>query len=221
MLAHVMDAKLCDHTNTTTNVMLWRSINAEKNRVRESLEDIVLPAPDSCLSAMLDLFSNTYGPSDLPNLFSPNKALGFAIIISNMLSFASNQVAHSLMHHCAALAAVTLVESLKNPIHKDEVLAALQQLHQALQQGQVPAGTRWTTPLKNFLAANIQQHLGSGPGANGAPSAGPDRAGLQHLADAAVGETETETESEGGGRKDSEYSTVAPKGYLTMLAKYA
>lgn len=217
-----MDAKLWDTAKATTNIMHWRSLNAEKDRVRESIEIAELGHPHDCLGIILDLFINTHGASDPPHLFSASKATDHAIDLTNMLSAGATTPAYNMLHHYAALAAMTLVEALKNPIRKGEAFQKLQELHQALTDGFITADDRWTTPLKNFVAAAIQHHLSSssGPGTNGAPS-GPDRAGLQHLADAAVGETEAEMEGEGGGRWENEYSTVAPKGYLTMLAKYA
>lgn len=222
MLAHIIDAKLWDTAKSTTNFMHWRSLNAEKDRVRESIEVAELGHPYDCLGIILDLFINTHGASNPPHLFSANKATDYAIDLTSMLSAGATTPAYNMLHHYAALAAMALVEALKIPIHKGDAFIKLQELHQALVDGFITAGDRWTTPLKNFVAANIQQHLSSsgGPGTNGA-SSGPDRAGLQHLADAAVGETEAEMEGESGGRGENEYSTVAPKGYLTMLAKYA
>lgn len=217
-----MEAKLWDTAKSTTNTMQWRSLNAEKDRVRESIEVAELGHPYDCLGIILDLFINTHGASDPPHLFSTSKATDYAIDLTNMLSAGATMPAYNMLHHYAALAAMTLVEALKNPIRKGDALLKLQELHQALVDGFITADDRWTTPLKNFVAATIQQHLSSrsGPGTNGAPS-GPDRAGLQHLADAAVGETEAEMEGGNEGRGENEYSTVGPKGYLTMLAKYA
>ncbi len=221
MLAHIMDAKLWDTAKSTTNIMQWRSLNAEKERVRESIEVAELGHPYECLGVIIDLFINTHGASNPPHLFSANKATDYAIDLTSMLSAGATTPAYNMLHHYAALAAMTLVEALKSSLRKGDALVKLQELHQALVDGFITADDRWTTPLKNYMAANIQQHLGSiGLGTNGAPS-GPDRAGLQHLADAAVGETEAEMEGESGGRGENEYSTVAPKGYLTMLAKYA
>ena len=217
-----MDAKLWDTAKSTTNIMHWRSLHAERDRVRESIEIAELGHPYDCLGIVLDLFINTHGASDPPHLFSANKATDSAIDLTNMLSAGATTPAYNMLHHYAALAAMTLVEALKNPIRKSEAFLTLQELHQALLDGFITADDRWTTPLKNFVATNIQQYLSNSnaPGTNGAPS-GPDRAGLQHLADAAVGETEAEMEGEVGGRGENEYSTVAPRGYLTMLAKYA
>jgi len=214
-----MDAKLWDTAKSTTNIMQWRSLNAEKDRVRESIEVAELGHPYDCLGVILDLFINTHDASDPPYPFSANRATDYAIDLTSMLSAGPTTPAYNMLHHYATLAATTLVEALRSPTRKGEAFIKLQELHQALVDGFITAGDRWTTPLKNFVATNIQHHLSSGPGPNGAPS-GPDRAGLQHLADAAVGETEAEMEGESGGRGENEYSTVAPKGYLTMLAKY-
>ena len=200
--------------------MVWRALNAEKDRMRESLEDVVLPAPNDCLSITLDLFIKTHVPTDLHDLFPPEKTIDNAMDLSSMLCDAGGATPYNMSHHHAALAAMVLVEALKKHDRKDGALVKLQQFNHALLSGAIvtPAGDRWITPLKNFLAASIQNHI-SGSTSNGVPS-GPDRAGLQHLADAAVGETETVAESVGSRRGSGEYSTAAPKGYLTMLAKY-
>lgn len=210
-----MDARLWD-TTSTTEFTFWRILNAEKNRTRESLEAGSLPPPNGCLSVFLDLFTDFHKPSKPQDSSPSNKAIDHALNLSSMLHTTSSAFPYNLIHHFAALSTTVLVEALRKPDRKDEVLTKLQLFHQALQNGEViiAAGDRWITPLKNWLAASIQHHLG-GSGANGATS-GPDRAGLQHLADAAVGETEMV----GGEGVESRGSSIAPKGYLTLLARF-
>ena len=212
-----MDAKLFDISNSTADNLVWRMINGEKDRMRESLEEVPLPAPNDCLSVILDLFIHTSAHSEPQDALPNNQAIDNAMTLASLLTNASSAIPYNMSHHFAALAAMVLVDALKKHDRKDEVFARLQQFHQALLNGEIviAAGDRWITPLKSFLMASIQHHLG---GANGVPS-GPDRAGLQHLADAAVGETET---AAGGGsrRGSNEYGTVTPRGYLTMLARF-
>ena len=203
--------------------MVWRMLNAEKDRMRESLEDASLPVPNSCLSLVIDLFAKFHDPSHVNVTFPTDSAINSAIAICDTFYDTGNSNPYNLSHHFTALASMVLVEALKTSERRDEVLMKLQELNQVFLNGQMKLfmGDRWITPLKNFLAASIQHHLG-GSGAHGLPS-GPDRAGLQHLADAAVGETETGAGVSGisGSRRGSgEYSAVAPKGYLTMLARF-
>lgn len=224
MLGHTIDTRLYDSFNASADGMVWQMLNAEKERMRESLEDAALATPNDHLGLHLNLFIQSQAPSDMPHLFSFAKAVDIGMHLAASFLNARSGRPYNMLHHHAALASMILVEALKRSDRKDDALEALQHLHQGLSSGEIVmiAGDRWINPLRNFLASSIQQHLSSGSGTNGAQS-GPDRAGLQHLADAAVGETETAVGNGGNNgsrRGSSTQSNLAPKGYLSMLMKY-
>ena len=216
-----MDAKIGDMSLNTFDLERWKLLHAEKTQIRDTLEDRPLPPPLECLSVMLDLFVNYYNRSERHGLTLLKSTIDQAIRVLHILFNAVEINLYNMNHHFLTLAATVLVEALKQNEHKDQALAALDDLASNLWADKISIGAddRWLTALKTFTATNITQHMD----ASGTTNGGPDRAGLQHLADAAVGETETAagSNSRGGSRRGSrEYTSAAPKGYLTMLAQF-
>ena len=222
VLSHVMDAKLSEMSLNTFDFERWKLLQAEKIQIRDTLEDRPLPPPIECLSVVLDLFVNYYHRSERHGLPLLRSTMDQAIRVTHMLCNATEKDTYNVNHHFTALAAMVLVEALKHPEHKEQALTGLDDLASNLWADKISigAGDRWLTALKKFAAASMSQHQDAPGAANG----GPDRAGLQHLADAAVGETETAAggnNSRASSRRGSrEYTHTVPKGYLTTLAQH-
>lgn len=227
-----MDAKLSEMALNTFDLERWKLLHAEKTQIRDTLEDRPLPPPIECLSVVLDLFVNYYNRSERQGLSLLKSTMDQAIRVTHMLcNNAAEKATYNMNHHFASLAAMVLIEALKNPEHKDEALTGLDNLASNLWADKISigAGDHWLTALKKYAAASMAQHQDTNTTTSGGANGAPDRAGLQHLADAAVGETETAAGADGGGsnsrapsrRGSREYThAAAPKGYLTILAAY-
>lgn len=119
----------------------------------------------------------------------------------------STGVVRPLSHHFAGLAAITFAENMSN----DQFTAILQKLRNVLDTGYVrediessksgPLKTTWNAPISSF----ISKKLGDSD-SQPANDAGSSRGGLQHLADAAVGN--------GPNGEAADWTAVGAKGFL-------
>lgn len=112
-----------------------------------------------------------------------------------------------LTHHFAGLAAITLAENMGN----EQSVATFQKLRAILDTGYVrediessksrPHKTVWNVPISSFISKKL---------GDSAPQASNDsmtsRGGLQHLADAAVGN--------GSNEEATDWTAVGAKGFL-------
>ena len=119
----------------------------------------------------------------------------------------STGVVRPLAHHFAGLAAITFAENMSN----DQFIPILQKLRSILDTGYVrediessksrPLKTTWNAPISSF----ISKKLGDSDSQT-ANEAGSSRGGLQHLADAAVGN--------GPNGEAADWTAVGAKGFL-------
>lgn len=126
-------------------------------------------------------------------------------IVEQLSSFTDDL--RPLNHHFAGLAAITLAEDMDN----DKSLASLQKLRGVLDTGYVrediePSNPRahktiWNAPISSFISKKLGD---SGPHTANEP--GSSRGGLQHLADAAVGN--------GPNDEATDWTAVGAKGFL-------
>ena len=93
----------------------------------------------------------------------------------------------------------------------EEAPSELASFCNALAQGRIilPAGPMWADTLGRSAAASLATYSGLSAGRTNGDDDTTDRAGLQHLADAAVGETDDVA---------AEYKVTAPVGYLIHVA---
>ncbi len=141
-----------------------------------------------------------------------------------------------LTHHFASLAAITLVEtvqeSVKAPVPAMEVnevvLRGLHDLRLWLEKDSNPMSCAaesgkvgWNTVIARFIATNLSKGNQAQPASNGTPL---DRGGLQHLAEAAVGNVDSNSGERGAeevGKKLSDdnagLTTSSSKGYLNLV----
>lgn len=141
-----------------------------------------------------------------PNSIATER-LDLAHTIVDQLGSATDGV-RPLTHHFAGLAAITLSEDLSN----DQSVAALQKLRAILDSGYVrddiessksrPHKTIWNAPISSF----ITKKLGDGV-PHSVDDVGNARGGLQHLADAAVGN--------GSSGEATDWNAVGAKGFLS------
>lgn len=119
----------------------------------------------------------------------------------------STGVVRPLAHQFAGLAAITFAENMSN----DQFIPILQKLRSILDTGYVredmessksrPLKTTWNAPISSF----ISKKLGDSDSQT-ANDAGSSRGGLQHLADAAVGN--------GPNGEAADWTAVGAKGFL-------
>ena len=111
---------------------------------------------------------------------------------------------------------MVLDDALRKNEAPEEARKVLEQLHDGLTSGNITIldGAPWTGVITRFITSSLSAH---DERPNGEGEVG-DRAGLQHLADAAVGETEAGGNSE---QVASEHTVTAPVGYLLYAARYA
>ena len=180
-------------------------MKGEVDRIGESLYQLFRETPHIYLAfTHLKLVSLTL--PGFPNSQATER-VDLARTIVDQLGSATRGL-RPLTHHFAGLAAITLSEDLGN----DQSVVALQKLRTILDTGYVheeiessksrPHTTMWNGPISSF----ITKRLG-----DGAPPTvddpGTSHGGLQHLADAAVGN------GSNGGATD--WNAVGAKGFLT------
>lgn len=126
--------------------------------------------------------------------------------IVNQLNSPTGDV-RPLSHHFAGLAAITLAESMGN----DQSVATLQKLRTILDTGYVreeiessksrPHKTIWNAPISSFISKKLGDRA-----PQTVDDAGSSHGGLQHLADAAVGN--------GPNGEATDWTAVDAKGFL-------
>ena len=138
-----------------------------------------------------------------------SERLDLAHSIADQLS-TSTGVMRPLTHHLAGLAAITFAENMSN----DQSVAALQKLRAILDTGYVredieasksrPHKTTWNAPISSFISKKLGDSV-----PQTANDAGSSRGGLQHLADAAVGN--------GPNGDAADWTAVGAKGFLNEI----
>lgn len=191
-----------------------RLLNSALDRFRESVEPMFASWPLVHLSFLQAKLMMKRHPS-----CSPEEIFTLALNIVFVLCAEQNSKT-PLIHHFAGLAAVALVEGLQIAKTNDAALRGLQDLRFWLEKSQ-SGNANWEAIIANYIASKVPASQ-QPPPSNGTPI---DRGGLQHLADAAVGETEAangdraadeapraaETEVTG------DWTTVPVKGYMRIL----
>ena len=135
-----------------------------------------------------------------------SERLDLAHSIADQLSTSTGSI-QPLTHHFVGLAAITFAENMSN----DQSISALQKLRAILDTDYVrediessksrPHKTIWNAPISSFISKKLGD---SGP--QTANDAGSSHGGLQHLADAAVGN--------GPNGDTAEWSVIGAKGFL-------
>ena len=151
------------------------------------------------LSSQLPGFSN----------YTASQASDTAHAIIVQLSSSTSDL-RPLNHHFAGLAAITLAEDMD----KDKSVASLQQLRGVLDTGYIrediesgnsrPHKTIWNAPISSFIA----KKLGDSD-AQTVNEPGSSHGGLQHLADAAVGN--------GPSEEGTDWTAGGAKGFLNVF----
>ena len=201
----------------------WRFLDAEKAQVQYTIEDGTVPSPIACLSILLDLFVNYFTRPSRQSLASLRPLTDQAGGILQAIPMTNQTNTYNMNHHFVALAIVALSDALKHQELKDQARATLEDFINNLWTSKViiGAGEAWASALKNFTTENIRQNSED---INGGSSSAPDRVGLQHLADAAVGKTEAAAgngSQEGSRRGSYELRSPPLKGYLSVMSDFA
>lgn len=160
-------------------------LNGEFERFRESTFDIIKTTPSLGLAYWhVKLLFNRQNRSYISET---NDVVGFALKIIQQLRRADNPPS-PMIHHFAALAALTLTEYLNAKETQDDAFVGLHSLKEALDNGrvfrdsdQIQGSKGWRTAISDFIVKKLQSafQLQS-------EDAIVDHGGLQHLADLAV-----------------------------------
>ena len=209
MLGHVSHAILYqDPERNRTHpreLLLDTLLKGEIDRLGESLYHTFRQTPHIFLAfAHLTLLSLRL--PGFPDSIAGER-LDLAHSIADQLS-SSTGVVRPLMHHFAGLAAITLAENMS----KDQSGSTLLKLRTMLDTGYIeedvessksrPHKTLWNAPLSSFIGKKLGENA-----PQTANDAGSSRGGLQHLADAAVGNRPN--------GEAAEWTTVGAKGFLS------
>ena len=209
MLGHVSHAILYQDPERNRShpreLLLDTLMKGEIDRLGEGLYHVFRQMPHVCLAfAHLKLLSLRL--PGIPDSIASER-LDLAYTIVDQLGSSTGGV-RPLTHHFAGLAAMTLAENMGH----DQSVAALQKLRAILDTGYLredidssncsPHKTIWTAPISSFItkklgdrAPQIIDDVGSALG------------GLQHLADAAVGN--------GPNEEAIDWTTAGAKGFLS------
>ncbi|KAG7007639.1 hypothetical protein G7Y79_00009g027480 [Physcia stellaris] len=201
VLGHVTDI-VQDPTNSPDN-KLWRATCAEKDRVVQFLE-LEKAANNAFLPSFVDLYFHQQVPSRLTDLCPPTRTLNKAISMLSLL--AKSGTSFPLNHHLTALALMILDEAIRKREIGIEARQTLEGVHDGLARGVISAGETWTRTLLSFVEESLSRLPDGGT---------TDRAGLQNLADAAVGETEDGVT--GSHNLAPEDQVIVRTGYLTYV----
>lgn len=135
-----------------------------------------------------------------------NERLDLAHTIVDQLGVSIGGI-RPLTHHFAGLAALTFAENMGN----DQSVATLQKLRAILDSGYArediessksrPHKTIWNAPISSFITKKLGDRA-----PQAVDDAGSSRGGLQHLADAAVGNGST--------GEATDWTAVGAKGFL-------
>lgn len=198
--------------------MIFRVLDGELERVRESVENLFTSVPLLHLSFLhVKLLLNRHA---LAHQFETDGVAGIALEIVALLCNDHCPVS-PLTHHFASLSAAALVEHAPTSETNDIIVRGLQDLRYWLEKDSPESGrASWKTSIAQYIAVNlprIQQRLPS----NGTPI---DRGGLQHLADAAVGKAETmggekatEDGAKGSEGGNADFTVPMARGYLHLV----
>ncbi len=208
MLGHVSNAFLYqdpDRNRTHPRELLLDTVlKGEIDRLGEGLYHTFQQTPHVYLAfAHLTLLSLRL--PGFPNSIASER-LDLAHSIADQLS-SSMDVVRPLTHHFAGLAAITLAENMAD----DQSGTTLQKLRNVLDSGYVqediessnskPYKTLWNAPISSFITKKLGDSASQT--ANDPDSS---RGGLQHLADAAVGN--------GINGETTDWTAVGAKGFL-------
>ena len=179
-------------------------MEGEIARLGEGLYQVFRQAPHVYL-AFLHLKLLSLRLSGFPDSVKIER-LGLAHTIVQQLSSPTGGV-RPLAHQFAGLAAITLAESMED----DQAVAALHELRSILDNGYVrediesnksrPHKTIWNSPISSFITKKLGDRA-----PQTVDDAGTSHGGLQHLADAAVGN--------GPNGEASDWAAVGAKGFL-------
>ena len=171
-------------------LLLDTILNGEIDRLGESLYHIFPQIPHVSLAfAHLRLLSLR-----LPGF--PDSIASERLDLADSIADQLRSSSPPLNHHFAGLSAITFAENMVD----DQSVASLRRL----QAGLDTSKTLWNAAISSFINKKL------GDGASGsANDTGSSRGGLQHLADAAVG-----NDTNGG---VADWTAVGVKGFLTMF----
>ena len=125
------------------------------------------------------------------NISHASRIVKGAVEIASLLRRNNTEAVSPLTHHWAALAAITLVESVERTGHRESIVA-LHELRNCVSSGQLRSlesaqadATAWDKVISAFISKRIEQR---GPQGTDHETS---RGGLEHLADAAVSKSQT------------------------------
>ena len=125
------------------------------------------------------------------NISHASRIVKGAVEIASLLRRNNTEAVSPLTHHWAALAAITLVESVERTGHRESIVA-LHELRSCVSSGQLRSlesaqtdATAWDKVISAFISKRIEQR---GPQGSDHETS---RGGLEHLADAAVSKSQT------------------------------
>lgn len=209
VLGHISNAMLYldserNHSHPR-ELLLDTVLKGEVDRLGECLHHIFPPMPHVNLAfAHLKLLSLRL-PSSLGSTAS--ERLDLADLNADQLS-SPTSIIRPLIHHFAGLAAIILAEDVSDA----QSVTSLRRLQAVLDTGYIqdniessksaPHKTLWNAPISSFISKKLRS--GSSGSAN---ERGSSRGGLQHLADAAVGN--------GSNGMAADWTAVGVKGFLT------
>ena len=211
MLGHVSQAILYqDPKRNRTHpreLLLDTLLKGEIERLGESLYHTFRQSPHNFLAfSHLTLLSLRL--PGFPDDSIAGDRLHLAHTIVDQLS-STPGVVSPLTHHFAGLAAITLAENMSDD-YSGSALQKLRVMYAGYVEEDVesskprPHMTPWNAALSTFISKKLGENA-----AETSNESGPSRGGLQHLADAAVGNSPN--------GEAADWTTVGAKGYLTEL----
>ncbi|KAL8787862.1 MAG: hypothetical protein Q9195_007602 [Heterodermia aff. obscurata] len=200
VLGHIVDTVL-GHPQASVDSP-WTGFSAEMERVREDLEETNAIA---ILPKFIDLYFYQQAPLDFSDDASPKRTMEKAYEILALLP--NGDMVFPFTHHVVAMAVMIIDEAIRKHEVGDEARQYLRLVRDLAGENAIFIdGTMWAGVIKKFAEESLSR-LSEGDTAN--------RAGLQHLADAAVGETEAG--NSGSGQEAPKDPILAPVGYLTYV----
>lgn len=217
-IGHIVEELLDPLSSPTIDLpseqLVIRLLNGEMDRFRESVEDMFLTWPLVHLPFLhAKLLIKRRPTSD------PDEIIALALNIISVLCADQNPKT-PLFHHFAGQATVALIEASQSTKNNELALRGLQDLRFWLDKNQ-SGNPNWDAIITSYIATKAPGSQPAPP-SNGTPI---DRGGLQHLADAAVGETEAasgDRDAEDGPRTAetevaAEWNGGPVKGYMRIL----
>ena len=146
-----------------------------------------------------------------------NNPAGMASKLATILCSSPTPI-YPFAHHFAVLATINLFKALDNDSQNKDVKRALEDLWKGLKEGRIfpgPSGgveddkkPGWDSALADLIGKKLQQYQQQHVSSH---ETAIDRGGLQHLADAAVGESENLGGGAGAGGKGKEVPATVPE----------